>query len=106
MHQKSKMEKFDLYFDRLNFIKLRGFKFIAAELHLAKILLQKTTNLDALVLVSQKNCVANIWTPYGRRYDKLLNSWKASPEAKIVTFEHMDDRSQSGSSHSREFSSD
>ncbi|KAL9321271.1 hypothetical protein ACSQ67_013110 [Phaseolus vulgaris] len=107
-HQKSKMEKFDLCFDRLNYIKLRGFKFIAAELQLAKILLQKTTHLDALVLVSQKNCVANICTPYGRKYDQLFHSWKASPEAKIVTFEHTDDPGRSSSSHSKEwlFSSD
>ncbi|BAT87020.1 hypothetical protein LR48_Vigan09g249800 [Vigna angularis] len=102
LHQKSKMENFDLYFVRLNFIKLRGFKFIAAELQLVKILLQKATHLDALVLVSQKNCLANIWTPYGRRYDKLLNSWKASPEAKIVTFEHLDDRTRPSASRSRE----
>ncbi|XP_027931471.1 putative FBD-associated F-box protein At1g61330 isoform X2 [Vigna unguiculata] len=103
LHQKSKMENFDLCFDRLNFIKLRGFKFITAELQLVKILLQKATHLDALVLVSQKNCVANVWTPYGRRYDKLLHSWKASPEAKIVTFEHLDDQSRSSSSsHSRD----
>ncbi|KAK7331866.1 hypothetical protein VNO80_28607 [Phaseolus coccineus] len=103
LHQKSKMEKFDLCFDRLNYIKFRGFKFIAAELQLAKILLQKTTHLDALVLVSQKNCVANTWTQYGRRYDQLFHSWKASPEAKIVTFEYTDDPSCSSSSHSKEW---
>lgn len=96
------MENFDLDFVRLDFIKLRGFKFIAAELQLVKILLQKATNLDALVLVSQKNCLANIWTPYGRRYDKLLHSWKASPEAKIVTFEYVDDRGRPSSSRLRE----
>ncbi|WVY92547.1 hypothetical protein V8G54_031635 [Vigna mungo] len=102
LHQKSKMENFDLDFVRLDFIKFRGFKFIAAELHLVKILLQKATNLDALVLVSQKNCLANIWTPYGRRYDKLLHSWKASPEAKIVTFEYVDDRGRPSSSRLKE----
>ncbi|CAJ1961540.1 unnamed protein product [Sphenostylis stenocarpa] len=104
LHQKSEMDKFDHNFDRLNFIKLRGVKFIQSELQLVKILLQKATHLEALVLISQKNCHVNVWTPEGRRYDKLLDSWKASPNTKIVSFEHVAaDHSRASTSNSRQW---
>ncbi|TKY71627.1 putative FBD-associated F-box protein [Spatholobus suberectus] len=94
LHQKPKLDKFDHFFDRLKFIKLKGFKFLQSELQLAKILLKKATHLEALVLVTPKNGRTKLYKVDAPNYDPLFGSWKASPEAKIILFEHMSDKSR------------
>jgi len=103
LHQKPKLENFDHYFDRLKFIKLKGFKFLQSELQLVKILLNKATHLEALILVSPKSVRIKLWRADGPKYSHLFYSWKASPEVKIVLFEHTADRSLVHPSHSKDW---
>ncbi|KAH1103217.1 hypothetical protein GYH30_037267 [Glycine max] len=103
LHQKPKLDKLDHYFDRLKYIKLKGFKFLQSELQLVKILLSKATHLEALILVTPKNGRIKLWRADGPKYSHLFDSWKASPEVKIVLFEHTADRSLVRPSHSKDW---
>nr|KYP63000.1 Putative FBD-associated F-box protein At1g61330 family [Cajanus cajan] len=101
LHQKPKLDKLDHYFDRLKYIRLKGFKFLQSELQLVKILLNKATNLEALVFVTPKNGRTKLYRADAPRYSQLLLSWKTSPEAKIVLFDHMNDKSRVRPTHTK-----
>ncbi|KAL2341955.1 hypothetical protein Fmac_009895 [Flemingia macrophylla] len=101
LHQMPKLEKLDCYFDRLKFIRLKGFKFLQSELNLVNILLKKAINLEALVFVTPKNPHTRLYRAYVPHYSQLFLSWKASQDAKIVLFGHTNDKSRVRPIHSK-----
>ncbi|RDX71261.1 putative FBD-associated F-box protein, partial [Mucuna pruriens] len=101
LHQRPRLDKLDHYFDQLKFIKLRGFKFLQSELQLAKILLKKATHLEALILVTPRNGRTKLYRADAPKYSQLFLSWKASPDARIVLFEHLNDKSRIRPSHTK-----
>ncbi|KAK7412273.1 hypothetical protein VNO78_03725 [Psophocarpus tetragonolobus] len=102
LHQKPKLDKFDHYFDRLKFVKLKGFKFLQSELELVKIILKKATHLEALIFVGAKNGYTKFWRVNSSKYEQLFSYWKASPAARIVLLRHTSDRSGVLPSHSKD----
>ncbi|KAH7545916.1 hypothetical protein FEM48_Zijuj01G0144900 [Ziziphus jujuba var. spinosa] len=94
LHQKQLLDKYSAFFYCLKFIKVKGFKFQKHELELVRYFLGKALLLKTLVLVFPRNGrVTTINPPEIPIYNSLFLSWKVSPNAKIVIYEHFNDRS-------------
>lgn len=89
LHQKQQFEKYtSSFFHCLKFVKINGFKFDKYETELVRLFLTKALSLESLVLVLPRNGNVKIQAKDGPIYSKLFVSWKVSPHAKILVYEH------------------
>ncbi|OIW13662.1 hypothetical protein TanjilG_08004 [Lupinus angustifolius] len=103
MHQKPILEAFNQQFDGLKVIKLIGFKFLESELQLLEILLKRSRILETLIFTTPKNARIKIYEPFIPKYKDLIQSWKASPSAKVGLFENSNDKSGIYPSHEKKW---
>uniref|UniRef100_A0A5B7BFQ6 Uncharacterized protein n=1 Tax=Davidia involucrata TaxID=16924 RepID=A0A5B7BFQ6_DAVIN len=99
LHGKENFEHCNPPFQRLKFIKVKGFKFQKLELEMVKFFLNKAMLLESLALVTSRNNHPN--SQNASIYDRIFLSWRASPNAKIDIYEYLNDRSSIHPKHSK-----
>ncbi|KAK7302693.1 hypothetical protein RJT34_13589 [Clitoria ternatea] len=88
LHQKPEIEKVEDKFGWLRIVKLQGFKFLASELELVKIILQKAINLESLILVTPRNGRNKLCKQDASQYEHLFLNWQTSQKAQILLYDH------------------
>jgi len=82
--QKPQLDNCNHKFIQLKVVVLRNFKYLPSELELVKIVLQRATNLERLVLIPPRiNGRCKFKREDTPKYEKLLCSWKASERAIV-----------------------
>ncbi|KAI3409288.1 F-box domain-containing protein [Psidium guajava] len=85
LHQKQELESFR-FLCRLEFVKVKGFRFRQHEHELVKFFLQKAINLETLALVSSRNRLyPRFYSDYIDSYRKFI-MWKTCPRARVDVF--------------------
>lgn len=101
MHQKPHIDNCNHKFTQLKVVVVRSFKFLASELELLKIILQRATILEMVFLILPENGCCEFRTQDVPEYAKLINSWKVSTKAKVNVYESYHDECFGNPTHSK-----
>lgn len=93
LHQGPFLESLPSFIHCLKFVKLRGFRFLKHEIEMVRYFLKRTLQLEYMVLVFPKNGNIDITTLDVAIFGQLFRTWKISPKAQILVFEHWNDDS-------------
>lgn len=97
LHHKPQLDRCNHKFTELKVAVVRCFKFLASELELLKIILQRATILEMVFLILPENGCSE----FRPEYAKLVHSWKASTKAKVHVYESYYDESFGNPTHSK-----
>ncbi|KAL5772547.1 hypothetical protein ACOSQ2_012471 [Xanthoceras sorbifolium] len=100
-HHRELLEKRKHSFEKLSFIKIKGFKYHEYEIELVKYLLKSAINLQKLVLVTPNDKRTKIYETDVVLYDSIMWCWKASPRAQIKVYKHFNERCYADPKHPR-----
>lgn len=82
VNDRATIEKYDKHLGFLKLVKLSNCEFKITEVELLKFFLQKAINLEDVAIFTRKKS-----SHVSDDFIELLNSWKLSPEAKVVVYD-------------------